>query len=259
MDEHLVTSSSDATIKLWHCGAQDEDETDWLHAPMQCQRVLRGHRSGEVWSCDITSDSIFSGGRDGVGKVWDRETGANYLNLELHKSSVFQIQAGVGPAGEHSVLTCGGDGAAIFWDMRTGKACLTLSGDGENPVFNADVIEDHMVVIAGGDALAARYDLRSGRKVHTFSGHTDSIWDLDFNSLSNRLVTVSTDCSVRVWDNLTGENTATLNCHLEPVGAVACDAGRIVTGDSGGWLFIWDFNNEGTTCEYAQLMSHIGP
>ena len=171
----------------------------------------------------MSCDSIFSGGRDSVARIWDRETGANYMNLESHTSSVFKVLGGVGPAGSHSVLTCGGDGFVIFWDMRTGKPCLRLEGDGQ-PIFCADVVHDHMVVIGGGDSRAARYDLRSGRKVHSFCGHSDSIWDLHFNSLSNRLVTVSADCRVRLWDNLTGESMATLVCHLEPVGAVACDA-----------------------------------
>lgn len=245
-------------LKVWHCGKQHADDSDWTHAPMQCQLVLRGHRQGEVWTCDMTCDSIFSGGRDAIAKVWDRETGANYLNLASHTSSVFKILGAVGPAGAHSVLTCGGDGVVFFWDMRTGKPCLTLQGDGQ-PIFCADVVDDHAVILAGGDSRAARYDLRSGRNVHTFLGHTDSIWDLHCNTLSNRLVTVGTDCSVRVWDNLSGENVSTHRCHLEPVGAVACDASRIVSGDAAGWIFIWDFNNEGATCEYVQLMRHVGP
>ena len=254
--EFLVTSSSDCTVKLWHCGKQSDGGNGQSDAPMQCERVLRGHRRGEVWCCDITPDSIFSGGRDSVAKIWDRETGANYLSLESHTGSVFDIHAGCGPADAHSVLTCGGDGAAMFWDMRTGKPVLTMQGDRE-PIFTADVIDSHMVVTAGGDASAARYDLRSGRKVLTFAGHSDSIWDLHFNSLSNRLVTTGCDTTVRIWDGWTGEDMASLQCHLEPVATVTCDASRIVTGDYGGWLFIWDFNNNGSTCEYVQLMGGV--
>ena len=204
------------------------------------QRVLRGHRAGEVWTCDITADSIFSGARDGVGKVWDRETGANYLNLEAHTSSIFHISAGQGPAGAHSVLTCGGDGSVVFWDLRQGKPGLTLAGDAQ-PIFTADVIAEHMVVVAGGDMCAARYDLRSGRKVLRFAGHKDSIWDLDVNSLSQRLLTVGADCALGVWDNLTGDHLATLSHHLEPITTVKADASRAYTGDSAGCIMVSDF------------------
>jgi len=250
LGDALVTSSSDSTVKLWHCGKSRHGDVD---VPMQCERVLRGHRRGEVWCCDISTDSIFSGGRDAMAKIWDRETGANYLNLESHTASVFDIHAGEGPAEAHSVLTCGGDGRVIFWDMRTGKPCLTMQGDGQ-PIFASDVVNEHMLFTAGGDALAARYDLRTGHKVLSLAGHSDSIWGLHFNSLSNRIVTCSCDCSVRVWDGWTGEDMAVLECHLEPVATVTSDASRIVTGDSGGWLFIWDFHNHGSTCEYVQLM-----
>jgi WD40 repeat protein len=121
--ETAITSSSDGTVKVWQCGKQEESD---VHTPMQCQRVLL-HRGGEVWSCDMTTDSIFSGGRDTVAKIWDRETGLNYMKLEAHRSSVFKIHAGQGPASCHSVLTCGGDGLAIFWDMRTGIACSNIA------------------------------------------------------------------------------------------------------------------------------------
>ena len=35
--EHVVTSSSDSTLKVWHCGAPGDGDVGCLDAPMQCQ------------------------------------------------------------------------------------------------------------------------------------------------------------------------------------------------------------------------------
>jgi hypothetical protein len=41
--------------------------------------------------------------------------------------------------------------------------------------------------------------------------------------------------------------------------AVHADASRVISGDSGGWLFLWDFEGDRNDCEYSALMSHVGP
>ncbi len=44
--------------------------------------------------------------------------------------------------------------------------------------------------------------------------------------------------------------------------SLTADARRMVSGDSGGWLFVWDFQREGRGAhedDYAALMSHVGP
>eukprot|EP00283_Hemiselmis_rufescens_P003360 CAMPEP_0173420018 /NCGR_PEP_ID=MMETSP1357-20121228/1658_1 /TAXON_ID=77926 /ORGANISM="Hemiselmis rufescens, Strain PCC563" /LENGTH=104 /DNA_ID=CAMNT_0014382761 /DNA_START=152 /DNA_END=463 /DNA_ORIENTATION=- len=65
-------------------------------------------------------------------------------------------------------------------------------------------------------------------------GHGDAIWDLCYNSLERRVVTASVDRTVRIWDLLGEKCDVVLECHLEPVMAVQCDALRVVSGDTGG-------------------------
>ena len=119
-------------------------------------------------------------------------------------------------------------------------------------------------------------------------GHEDAVWALRYNRLARRAVTGSVDCSLRVWDGYAGADAAAsdggsaclseLRCHLEPVMSLDADAGRAVSADSGGWIFLWDFEagaarsdgdgdgedgdgDDGRPggCEYRALMSHCGP
>jgi WD40 repeat protein len=128
-------------------------------------------------------------------------------------------------------------------------------------------------------------------------GHKDAVWALRYNRLARRAVTGSVDCSARVWDGYAGADAsasagvdpdaggggggaclAELQCHMEPVMSLDADAGRAVSGDSAGWIFLWDFEagaadggtdgdgdgcegDDGRSggCEYRALMSHCGP
>ena len=49
----------------------------------------------------------------------------------------------------------------------------------------------------------------------------------------------------QVWDGFDGDCVAQLHCHLEPVMSLAVDAGRLASGDSAGWIFLWDFQRSG--------------
>jgi len=104
--------------------------------------------------------------------------------------------------------------------------------------------------------------MRGGKLGATMEGHQDAVWSVAYNSLARRVVTASVDRTVRVWDLLSQKCDVVLECHLEPTMTVEADALRIVSGDTAGWLFCWDFGADALMredCEYASLMSHVGP
>ena len=62
-----------------------------------------------------------------------------------------------------------------------------------------------------------------------------------YNRLARRVVSAAVDTAVRVWDTLAPAPATCLRRHLEPVMALATDPARVVSADSGGWVFLWDF------------------
>lgn len=263
--DFITTSASGGVVKVWQCGRAEG--SDWDTSPMRCQRTMTGHQNCEVWCCDMDQNNVYTGARDGVAMVWDRETGVNYQMLKGHSASVFTIQAGSDEdeslvSGTHMVLTGGGGAEVILWDLRSGLPELRLSGH-KQAVFCADLVVSQGTVFTGsGDRTVRRFDVRKGACGEVYEGHSDSIWALQYNSLSRRLATASVDRSLRVWDGFSGTCSTTLTCHLEPVMSLTADARRMVSGDSAGWLFVWDFQREGQGAhdsDYHNLMSHVGP
>ena len=145
--DRVLTSSSDGLVKLWTFSADCADSL--LSSPMQCCKSFRGHSRGEVWCCDldVRNDNVFSGGRDGTCRVFDIETGANYLTLKKHTDSIFALKAGGSMSGEsdmeHTVLSGGGDCFLHVWDLRCAKdPCMTIPH--EQPVFCTDCVPDQV-------------------------------------------------------------------------------------------------------------------
>uniref|UniRef100_A0A7S4NW29 F-box domain-containing protein n=1 Tax=Guillardia theta TaxID=55529 RepID=A0A7S4NW29_GUITH len=262
-DDYVVTSSADSTLKLWQCGV---DQISGSSSPMSCLRILKGHRPGYVWCCDMDGGNIYSGSADTTVKVWDFETGSNYQTLKAHNSSVFVVRAskdnGESSYSPHkSLLSVSSDGKILLWDLRTEKTGLSFTdGTEENPVFSADLIqEQNLIIVGSGDKCVKKFDIRTGECLATLIGHDDSIWSICYNSLSRRLVSGSVDCGVRVWDCFSDTCIAEMTCHMQSVCSVAADARRVVSGDIGGWIFIWDFERKNVSCEYQALMTHTGP
>jgi WD40 repeat protein len=110
-----------------------------------------------------------------------------------------------------------------------------------------------------GDANQARFALEScppqqrfyewtylDRLFHaahrTLTGHTEEVSGVAFSPDESRLVSVSKDKSVRVWDTATGQQLCVLTTHQAPVNLVCFRPGGALfaTGDDAGKIIIWD-------------------
>ena len=82
----------------------------------------------------------------------------------------------------------------------------------------------------------------SGALIRTLSGHTGSVLAVACSPDGTRIVSGSSDDTVRVWDATSGEEVAILAGHRNLVFAVAYfpDGARIVSGSGDNTLKIWD-------------------
>ena len=100
---------------------------------------------------------------------------------------------------------------------------------------------NYQIALAGKSGIVYLWDLNHSKKPRTFTGHTGHIWGLAFSSDGKRLVSGSSDKTVRLWNVERGEEIATLPL-AEPITTVALafsPCGSLIAGGMYGQLHVW--------------------
>ena len=86
----------------------------------------------------------------------------------------------------------------------------------------------------------------TGAELKVLMGHTDTVMSVAFSTDGTRIVSGSSDSSVRVWDALTGAQLKVLNGHTDNVWSVAfsTDGTHIVSGSGDNSVRVWDASCE---------------
>src|SRR5439155_162204 len=89
------------------------------------------------------------------------------------------------------------------------------------------------------------------------SGHTHFVYSVAFSTDGKRIVSGSSDCTVKVWDAHSGEEILTLQGHSTGVTSVSfsVDGKRLVSGSEDRTVMVWDAQ---TGQELLSLKGHTG-
>lgn len=77
-----------------------------------------------------------------------------------------------------------------------------------------------LLFTASKDHVPSMWRAENGDRIGTFNGHKGTIWDLDVDRFSRRVITASADATARMWDCETGE-TIRVFPHRGPVRGAA--------------------------------------
>ena len=239
--EHLLSGSSDATLKLWDVRTGQEVFT------------LLGH-TDPVTSVAFSPDGkrivSSSDGHDGPEKliagevkVWDARTGEKVLTLAGPAGSVTSVAF---TADGKSIVSQNADQTVRVWDAETGRESLTLKGLGFaeiNEEKRADFERGSHIAVAfsaDGKRISTRgtgrtvtlWDTRSGQQLRTLKGHENTVASMAFSHDGQLVVTGSEDQVVKVWEAQTGQVLRSYQGHTGSISSVAFspDGKRIVSG-----------------------------
>ena len=229
-------------------------------------------QSARMFMTTLIQDAAFSpdgarvvtASQDGTARIWDAASGREIAVLRdggLVKSAAFS------PDGSR-VLTASSRAARI-WDAKSGREITILGGrEVHYNVRSASMNRDGTrIVTTHTDNSARIWDAASGREIAVLRGHQDELHAAAFSmprggreedeeddeerTSDERVVTASSDRSVRIWDATTGEEIALLRGHSGVVrgAAFSPDGQSVVSVSDDGSLRIWEA--QGRTIEHV--------
>ncbi|KAF9495817.1 WD40 repeat-like protein [Pleurotus eryngii] len=248
--------SSVVTCLLFSHGriiSASDDHSIHVYSPVtgELLRSLKGHEGG-VWALAANKDILVSGSTDRTVRIWDLSTGRCSHVFSGHTSTV-RCLAIVKP----EIIDVELDGR-IMTRQKWPKRPLVVTGSRDHslrvwtlprpdePEYQGFGAED-TDADPGEDADENPY-----HRLH-LEGHTLAVRALA--ARGRTLVSGSYDCTVRIWDIITGACKWVLEGHTQKVYSVVLDPSRnqACSGSMDGTVRIWNLDNG--NCQHT-LIGH---
>ncbi|KAI8075181.1 quinon protein alcohol dehydrogenase-like superfamily [Gongronella butleri] len=180
---------------------------------------------------------VVSGGGDDKSYVWRATTGEKLYELGGHTDSVVALAYSV--QGDY-VASAGMDGHIRVWAMETGELCADV--DGPDDVVWINWHPKGNVLLAGAnDATIWMWAMPSGKFMNVFNGHAGPVTAGCFTPDGKKIVSVSEDTSMIIWDPKTAAALYRLSgddarFHADGITSLAVnkDSSLVISGDMEG-------------------------
>ncbi len=142
--------------------------------------------------------TLASCSQDKTIQLWDVNTRTHLRTLTGHEDGVSDIV--YSPDGK--TLASGSlDETIRLWNPNTGDVLLTLV-EGVGPVTAMAYSPDGSLLASStkNNNAIHLWDAKGGGQLHTFIGHTNLINEVAFSTDGKTLVSVSSDCTVLIWN-----------------------------------------------------------
>ncbi|MBD2168091.1 PQQ-binding-like beta-propeller repeat protein [Calothrix membranacea FACHB-236] len=247
--QRVISGSSDNSLKVWNLQTGEELFT------------LKGHRK-PISAIAVTPNGkqVISASRDNTLKVWNLETGNELFTLSGHSSLVNAIA--VTPNGKQVISASWGNTLKV-WNLETGKELFTFPSEryansGHSNWVNAIAVTPNgkQVISASDDNTLKVWNLETGkegffslirnffniRQKFTLRGHSYSVKAIAVTPNGKQVISVSLDCTLKVWNLETGKELFTLSGHsdLVQVIAVTPNGKQVISASDDNTLKVWN-------------------
>jgi len=270
--KRIISGSWDGTVRIWDATTSREvtsliGHNDLVHSLAYSpdgKRIASGSSNGVVKPWDVENGaevvtlrhSAGGGGSGSVAfspdgrrvisgcnwrptRVWDAATGVEALTIGGRDNAGRPVA--FSPDGKH-VASGNKDKTVKVWDAIGGQEVMTLKGHA-SPVTCVAFSPDGRFIASGSwDPNIKVWDWLTGREFMSLRGHEGIITSVAFSPDGKRIVSsCQRDCTVKLWDAMTGTETITLK-HADIVvsAAFSPDGTRIISGCRDRTVRVWD-------------------
>jgi TIR domain/WD domain, G-beta repeat len=273
--KHVISGSSDNTVKVWELASGREIQTltghlysvnsvaatpdgrnvvsgssdgtikVWELATGRPLRTLLGH-SGEEVTCVAVSEGryVISGGSDSSIRVWELATGSLLRTFSGHSASVSSVASlAVTPDGRHVISSGIGFGDVIsIWELGSGHKLRTLSAKHDFQARSMRVTPDSRRIIYGASDIIMVREVENGSEVRTFQDGIDTVMSIAVSPDGLYVISGSFGHKVRFWELATGLLLRTLSGHSGEVTCVAVtpNGRHVVSGSADETIKVWE-------------------
>ena len=257
----LYTGSADGSVRAWDVSTGEPRMT------------FRGHHkevySVSVWPID-NPDHVFSGSRDATIIIWDAVEGTALKRLREHDKGLVSGNGAVYQlvASHNRLFSAGGDGFVRVWETGPGDprgggfqfGDQTALCEGHEHWVTCMYVHTHKLskkstmvnwtIFTGSfDRTARKFDGETGAELMLFRGHSAPLTSVHYLDEPKLLLTgaEAPDCSVRVWDTETGDQTRLLQGHTGAIQGLALAHGTVFSGSRDCSHRAWRFMFFGAT------------
>ncbi len=286
----VASASTDATAKLWDTLTRPEmmsmagSNREIVAAALDPDgtKMAMGYASGELEIHDLTSEGnyvalrkydepvaainwfeegrLLTAGYDGRADQWQirlTEPAGNVLNTIIVDRQIEELAVSYQEGSALSIIVGGPGGYAQILDMTDTSNSTLLTGIASDIKSVALAPGLTHAAVGRSDGIISVYDLPSGTLRHELSGHEGAVSALCFDPKGERLISGSTDHTIRLWDFVLGTpygKKAPLKGHEQRVGFLgfAPDGARLLSASDDRTFKIWDFEGERELFSFAR-------
>ncbi len=208
--------------------------------------------AGRVGALAFSSNGrlVATGGRDGIVRLWNTETGVLEKQLQGHTGQVNDVHF----SRDGRLLASTGHADTVrIWDVTTGIEKQTFRH--ESWPVNAVSLEPGGRKVASGDAegTISIWDVETGEREKALLGHTGSMTSLVCSPDGRVLISGSRDGTVRIWDVEAGAQDRVLHRHSDGVLSVRIGPRGRILASGGSDQFIRLFDLQVTPAKRMEL------
>jgi serine/threonine protein kinase len=224
----IVTSGSDATLRVWDAGSSKPvrtiqlDDGPALTVALSGTQALTGHGNGRI-------------------VLWNLENAEKISTFQRNEAGIWSVA--FSPGNPDRFASASHDWKVALWDIHTPTAPVHIF-EGHESAAQAVAFSPKGPRFASGsaDKTVKLWDLKTLDNVRTYRGHRDFVTALSFSPNGRIIAAASLDGSIRLWSAFSGRLMRTLYGHKRRVGSVAFspDGEMMASASDDGTVRLWN-------------------